>query len=136
MSNLYLPDAAATVAYGRELARSLKAGDSVALVGNLGAGKTHLTQGIAEGLGCEEPVTSPTFSLIQEYGGESVPLYHFDFYRLKSIEDLVLMGWDDYCDGSGVIVVEWADLFREAMPTDTIWLEIMHSEEGREVVRG
>lgn len=128
---VFLPDAAATVAQGRKIAATLQAGDVIALVGELGAGKTHLTQGIVEGLGCDEPVTSPTFALVQEYHGGRLPLYHFDFYRIEEEGELETLGWDDYHDGSGVIVVEWANLFTEAMGADAKWVEISHCEGGR-----
>ena len=112
---------AQTVAYGGEIAAGLVAGDTLALVGELGAGKTHFTKGIVAGLGCDQPVTSPTFTLVHEYTGGRLSVFHFDFYRLESADELLNVGWDDYLDASGVAIVEWADKFPELLPANTQW---------------
>lgn len=117
------------------MASRAQAGDVIALVGGLGAGKTRWTKGFARGLGYEGEVTSPTFPLVHEYGGGRLRAFHFDLYRLKSEEELLGIGWDEYCDQPGVMIVEWADLFPELLPAGTQWLrfEIQPSGE-RQVV--
>jgi tRNA threonylcarbamoyladenosine biosynthesis protein TsaE len=98
------------------------AGDVLALAGDLGAGKTQWVKGLAAGLGSDAAVTSPTFTLIHEYGGGRLPLYHMDCYRLAEPEELLAIGMDDYLDGSGVLVIEWADKFPELMPETARWV--------------
>ncbi len=95
---------------GLRLAEGLKAGTVIALIGDLGSGKTALTKAIAKGLGIEQQVTSPTFTIIQEYSGGRLPLYHFDVYRLEDEEDMYELGYEEYFYGDGVCVIEWADL--------------------------
>ena len=97
-------------------------GDVLALVGDLGAGKTLWVKGLAAGLGSDAVVTSPTFSLLHEYGGGRVPIYHMDCYRLERAEELLAIGFDEYLDGSGVLVIEWADKFPELMPATARWV--------------
>ena len=126
-----LLDAAATVALGREIGLVAKAGDVIALVGDLGAGKTTLTQGIVEGLGYEQEVTSPTFSLVQEYLGGRLEIFHFDFYRVEEEHELLDLGWDDYLDRQGVVIVEWPNLHSHLLPKHTWWLKLSHIEDGR-----
>ena len=111
----------ATVAWGRALADSLHAGDVIALVGNLGAGKTHASKGIVAGLGATSDVSSPTFTLVHEYRGGRLPVFHFDFYRLNAPDEVLNIGWDDYLDSGGVTVVEWADKFPVLLPDGTRW---------------
>jgi tRNA threonylcarbamoyladenosine biosynthesis protein TsaE len=94
------------------------------LVGPLGAGKTRLVKAIAVGMGVDpDEVTSPTFVLIQEYPGR-IPLYHFDTYRLKDVDEFLELGAEELFAGEGVCLVEWADLFADALPQDTLWIEI------------
>lgn len=123
------------IAFGRELAASLRPGAVVALTGGLGAGKTHVTKGIAAGLGYAGEVTSPTFTLVHEYTSPSmrVPLCHFDFYRLERAEDVLALGWDEYLEAGGVCVVEWADMFPEVFPPETQWWRLTVSDEGGRV---
>lgn len=111
--------AAETVEYGRQLAAHLKSGDVVALTGDLGAGKTCLVKGIAAGLGVEQAVTSPTFTLIHEYRGGRLPLVHVDLYRLDTLAEAVSIGIEDYLDGTGVTVVEWAERIESLLPERT-----------------
>jgi tRNA threonylcarbamoyladenosine biosynthesis protein TsaE len=119
-----LPDEPATRAFGRELGASARPGQIIALVGTLGAGKTTLASAITAGTGSDDPVTSPTFTLVHEYRGGHLPVFHLDFYRLESEHELTGLGWDDLLDANGLILVEWADLFPEALPRDSIWIDI------------
>lgn len=105
-----------TLRLGREFAGQAQPGDVCALIGGLGAGKTAFVQGVAEGLGITEPVNSPTFTIMQVYEGGRMPLYHFDVYRIASIEEMDEIGYEDCFYGSGIAIVEWADLITEIMP--------------------
>jgi tRNA threonylcarbamoyladenosine biosynthesis protein TsaE len=117
----------ATIALGRQLAETLRAGDVLALEGEVGAGKTHLVKGIAAGLGVDpESVTSPTFGLIQLYEGETVPLVHIDLYRLERPLDLAGIGFDEALDERAVCLVEWPELAADRMPSETIRLRLTH----------
>ena len=116
------------MAFGAELARELKAGDVIALTGDLGAGKTAMTRAVARGLGINGPVTSPTFTIVQEYEGGRLPLYHFDIYRVHDEDELFEIGFDDYLHGSGVCMVEWADLAPDLLPENTINLRLSYGE--------
>jgi tRNA threonylcarbamoyladenosine biosynthesis protein TsaE len=123
--------------YGRALASELSAGTVVALIGDLGAGKTTLSKAIAAGLGITADVTSPTFTLINEYDGGRLPLYHFDVYRLDDPADIEELGYEEYFYGRGVTIVEWADLVADYLPEDAIVIEIRYGagEEDRIVER-
>jgi tRNA threonylcarbamoyladenosine biosynthesis protein TsaE len=120
-----------TFQIGRMLADGLQAGDVIAMTGELGSGKTCLTQGIARGLGVPEgyAVTSPTFTLINEYPGRQLPLYHLDVYRLAGHTDLADMGYDEYLCGRGVMVIEWAEKIREAVPVGALFVVMTYIEE-------
>ena len=100
---------------GERLARILKPGTILAYRGDLGAGKTAFTRGLARGLGCGETVTSPTYTIVNEYLGGRLPLFHFDMYRLASADDLWDIGWEDYLDRGGVCAVEWSENVAQAM---------------------
>ena len=100
---------------GAALACQLQPGTVIAYQGDLGAGKTAFTRGLARGLGYEEPVTSPTYTIVNEYLGGRLPLFHFDMYRLGSADDLWDIGWDDYLERGGVCAVEWSENVDEAM---------------------
>lgn len=123
------------IAAGEQFAASLRAGDVVALNGDLGAGKTHFSKGLVAGLGAVEDVTSPTFSLVQEYPSGRLPIFHFDFYRLESAAELISLGWDDYLDEDGIIIAEWADKFPEVLPDHTICLDLVIASDGRHLVK-
>ncbi len=124
MLTFQLPTREDTRTIGRTLGALLKAGDVIGLVGDLGVGKTTLTQAIAEGMGIEERVTSPTFTLVQEYGIEP-PMFHFDPYRLDSPEDMCDFGFADYLEQEGVVVVEWADKIQALLPSDHLTLTLL-----------
>jgi len=124
----------AMIEFGKSIAAQLKAGDVVALIGNLGAGKTHITQGIAKGLGYDGEVTSPTFGLIHEYPAASTTLIHGDLYRMENSDELLAIGWDEYLERDAILVIEWADQFPELMPEGTHWIRIGHETEGRSLV--
>jgi len=108
-----------TIREGEKLGRKLKPGDIVALYGELGAGKTAFTRGLAAGLGISTSVSSPTFTIVNEYPGD-IPLFHFDMYRLESENELFDIGWDDYHDRGGVCAVEWSEKVPGAFTPDTI----------------
>ena len=108
---------------GEKLAAALTAGDVVAMRGGLGAGKTAFTRGIAAGLFVTAAVSSPTFTIVNEYSGD-VPLYHFDMYRLESEEELFDIGWDEYLELGGICVVEWSEKVSAAIPSDAIIVSI------------
>lgn len=108
---------------GEQLAPKLRPGDVLALAGDLGAGKTQLVKGIARGLGSAQSVTSPTFTLVHEYADGRVPLYHFDFYRLDEVAALRALGFEEYLEGDGVCVIEWADKFPDAIPSHAHWIQ-------------
>lgn len=122
--------------FGRRLGESLSAGDVVAMVGDLGTGKTTLTAYIARGLGIKETVSSPTFTIIKEYNSGRLPLYHFDVYRIGDPEELFNIGADEYFDGDGVCVVEWADLVSEELPENSKYIFIEYGEkEGERIYK-
>ena len=106
---------AETEAIGAALGKIIKAGTVIAYRGDLGAGKTAFTRGLARGLGCTELVTSPTYTIVNEYLGGRLPLFHFDMYRLRSSDDLWDIGWEDYLERHGVCAVEWSENVRDAM---------------------
>jgi tRNA threonylcarbamoyladenosine biosynthesis protein TsaE len=124
----------ATVAAGATCGRSAQVGDVFALTGDLGAGKTQFVKGLVAGVGSDADVTSPTFTLIHEYGGGRCPVYHFDFYRLDSAAAVIALGFDEYLDGDGACVIEWADRFRELIPRRARWISLrMRNETEREI---
>ena len=104
-----------TEAVGEALAKILQPGTVIAYRGDLGAGKTAFTRGLAWGLGYRDPVTSPTYTIVNEYLGGRLPLFHFDMYRLRSSDDLWDIGWEDYLDRGGVCAVEWSENVSDAM---------------------
>ncbi len=119
---------------GEALAARLKAGDTVALFGGLGAGKTAFVRGLARGLGHTGRVTSPTFAIVNEYlpergGRQTLPLFHFDMYRLSSADELFDIGWEDYLARGGVCAVEWSENVAEALPRDCIRVTIAPIDE-------
>lgn len=105
-----------TFRLGRKLGEAAVPGQVFTLIGDLGTGKTVFTQGFAKGLGIEEPVNSPTFTIVQVYDEGRLPLYHFDVYRIGDIEEMEEVGFEDYIMGDGVSLIEWAELIREILP--------------------
>ena len=105
-----------TFQVGRDLAMQAEAGQVYTLIGDLGVGKTVLTQGMAEGLGILEPVNSPTFTIVQVYEEGRMPFYHFDVYRIGDVEEMYEIGFEDYFYGEGVCLIEWANLIEEILP--------------------
>ena len=117
-----------TESIGEELGRRLSAGSVIAYRGGLGVGKTAFTRGLARGLGCRSRVTSPTFTIVNEYRGDT-PLFHFDMYRLESEDALFDIGWDDFLLRGGVCAVEWSENVVDALPEDTVFVTISRHEE-------
>ena len=122
---------AETEAIGQELAGQLSPGTVLAYLGNLGMGKTAFTRGLARGLGCTDRVTSPTFTIVNEYDGR-IPLFHFDMYRLSDSDDLFDIGWEDYLDRGGVCAVEWSERITDALPDDTLYVTIARHPENED----
>ncbi len=120
-----------TLNFAKKLAPELHPGSVVGLCGELGSGKTHFVKGLAEGLGYLGDVTSPTFTLIHEYFGGLMPLYHFDFYRLETDAEAEEIGLQDYVGGDGVCVIEWADKFKELLPAHTRWFYLSITGDNR-----
>ena len=117
-----------TVEVGYTLGKVLESGDIVCLTGDIGAGKTVLTKGIAKSLGVEEMITSPTFTIVNEYLGDT-NLYHFDVYRLQNGEDFIEVGFEHYLTKDGVIVIEWSEIVEDVLPDDKIVISIERAEE-------
>ena len=113
-----------------EFAKKLKPGDVITLDGDLGAGKTAFTGGLAKGLGINGYVTSPTFTIVNEYRNGSLPLFHFDVYRIESMDDLYDIGWEDYINQGGICVVEWADIIRDGL--ELPYYEIRITKQGND----
>ena len=122
---------AQTRRFGARLGELLQGGDVICLAGELGAGKTCLAQGIGQGLGIEGPITSPSFTLINEYRQEQarLPFYHIDLYRLGKAKEILTLGLEDYFYGEGACVVEWADRVPEALPAERLWIELRYIVE-------
>ena len=116
--------AAETEAMGEKLARRLRGGEVIAFTGDLGAGKTAFTRGLARGLGITDRVTSPTFTIVNEYEGGRLPLFHFDMYRLSCSDELYDIGWEDYLARGGVCAVEWSEIVEDALESDAIRVDI------------
>ena len=118
-----------TEALGARLAAVLPPGSVVAYQGGLGMGKTAFTRGLASGLGYAGRVTSPTFTIVNEYEGGRLPLFHFDMYRLADSDALFDIGWEDYLDRGGVCAVEWSEMVEDALPPDTVYVTMTRCPE-------
>ena len=123
-----------TVAAGRDLAARLLPGSTVALSGELGAGKTHFVRGLVGGWGGEEDATSPTFTLVHEYATPRGPVFHLDLYRAESAEEVWASVHDELENTDGLVVVEWADRFPALLPPDAVRVTIAHHGEGRRII--
>ena len=120
---------------GRRLGEAAEPGMVIAFTGDLGAGKTAFTRGLARGLGIRDRVTSPTFTIVNEYEGGRLPLFHFDLYRMDSPEELFDIGWEDYLARGGVCAVEWSENVADALERDTVRVDIRRGgEESRRVI--
>lgn len=116
--------AAQTARIAEQLAKNVAPGTVICLDGDLGTGKTVFTQGFAKGLGIAEPVSSPTFTIVQVYEEGRLPLYHFDVYRIADVAEMEEIGYEDYFYGQGVCLIEWACLIREILPGQVLWVRI------------
>lgn len=125
---IYVKSEDETRGLGKRLAEKLETGDIVALIGDLGTGKTALTRYIAEALGVKEPVTSPTFTIVREHTDGRIPLYHFDVYRVYDPDELYEIGFEEYLFGGGVCIIEWADLIEDLLPAGTLVINIKRGE--------
>jgi len=137
MSETYLSHSEEeTIDTGIKLARQLSPHDVVALFGDLGSGKTRFIKGICRGLGVIEHVSSPTFTILNEYDGNGLKIHHFDFYRLGSLSELREIGFDEYLEGEGVCLIEWADRVQGLLPADRydVHLSFGESPENRRIV--
>ncbi len=119
-----------TFELGRQIGQRAKAGEVYTLIGDLGAGKTVLTQGVAAGLGIEEPVNSPTFTIVQIYEEGRLPFYHFDVYRIGDVEEMEEIGYEDCFYGEGVCLIEWANLVQEILP-QSYWQITIEKDLGK-----
>ena len=133
---LHIASEKETEKLGEAIGRAAVPGMVIALIGDLGTGKTTLTKSIARGLGVTETVTSPTFNIIREYRSGRIPLFHFDVYRIADPEEMYELGYEEYFYGDGVCVVEWADLIEELLPEDAVIIRMNRgaSEEEREYI--
>lgn len=132
MLEIYVKNEKEAERLGIQLADKLVPGSVIALTGNLGAGKTTFTKAVAKGLGITDVITSPTFTIIQEYRSGRLPLYHFDVYRIEDEEELYELGYEEYFYGDGVCVIEWADRIEDFLPKDTIRIHIDYGAEENE----
>jgi tRNA threonylcarbamoyladenosine biosynthesis protein TsaE len=125
---------AETEAIAQRLAKDLVAGAVLALKGELGSGKTLFTQGLVAGLESDAPVTSPTFTIVHEYQGGRLPVYHFDFFRLENRESALQLGLEDYFFSDGVSVIEWADRFQDLIPAQARWISLEIKSERQRII--
>jgi tRNA threonylcarbamoyladenosine biosynthesis protein TsaE len=119
---------------GTHFAREASAGAVFALIGDLGAGKTHWTKGFVHGIGSPADVTSPTFGLLHEYPGGRLPIHHLDFYRMASADEVIALGWDELLDQDAILIAEWADRFPELFPIQTRWLHFSIAGDGTRIL--
>lgn len=126
---LNISSEAGTRELGLRIADAAEPGDIIALTGDLGTGKTALTKYIAEGLGIKEEINSPTFNIVKEYRSGRLPLFHFDVYRLDGGDEFYDAGAEDYLNGKGVCVIEWADIVADVLPEDALVVNIRYGEE-------
>lgn len=130
MPTIILHDEKETIAFGERLGQLLKAGDLITMEGDLGAGKTTLTKGIGLGLGVKRVINSPTFNILKGYQGR-IPLYHLDVYRLEGVSQE--LGFEEYYDGDGVCVIEWAQFIEDELPKERLEITLKHIGQEREL---
>ena len=133
MVKIYLENEEKTREIGSKLGELLTPKSVICLIGDLGAGKTTMTQSLARALGVDDYITSPTFTIVNEYEGK-MPLYHFDVYRIGSSEEMYDIGFDEYIDGEGVCIIEWANLIEDILPDEYLYIELRYKDMSREMI--
>ena len=133
MVKIYLENEEQTRDIGFKLGRLLTSKSVICLIGDLGAGKTTMTQSLAKSLEVDDYITSPTFTIVNEYEGK-MPLYHFDVYRIGSSDEMYDIGFDEYINGDGVCIIEWANLIEDILPDEYLYIEMNYKETGREMI--
>lgn len=131
MKEFFLENEELTKKLGRQIGSSLFPGAVICLNGDLGAGKTTMTKSIAQMLGIEEDITSPTFTIVNEYTDGKIPLYHFDVYRIGSSEEMYDIGFEEYIDSMGICIIEWSNIIEDILPKERLELFISYEKEGR-----
>lgn len=133
MVKIYLENEEQTREIGAKLGKLLTPKSVICLIGDLGAGKTTMTQSLAQSLEVDDYITSPTFTIVNEYEGK-MPLYHFDVYRIGSSDEMYDIGFDEYINGDGVCIIEWANLIEDILPDEYLYIEMNYKEMGREMI--
>ena len=133
MVKIYLENEEQTKDIGYKLGQLVTPKSVICLIGDLGAGKTTMTQSLAKALEVDDYITSPTFNIVNEYEGR-MPLYHFDVYRIGSSDEMYDIGFDEYIDGDGVCIIEWANLIEDILPNEYLYIEMNYKETGREMI--
>lgn len=133
MVKIYLENEEQTKDIGYKLGQLVTPKSVICLIGDLGAGKTTMTQSLAKALEVDDYITSPTFTIVNEYEGR-IPLYHFDVYRIRSSDEMYDIGFDEYIDGDGVCIIEWANLIEDILPNEYLYIEMNYKETGREMI--
>ncbi|CEJ75186.1 tRNA (adenosine(37)-N6)-threonylcarbamoyltransferase complex ATPase subunit type 1 TsaE [Paraclostridium sordellii] len=133
MVKIYLENEEQTKDIGYKLGQLVTPKSVICLIGDLGAGKTTMTQSLAKALEVDDYITSPTFTIVNEYEGR-IPLYHFDVYRIGSSDEMYDIGFDEYIDGDGVCIIEWANLIEDILPNEYLYIEMNYKETGREMI--
>lgn len=133
MIKIYLENEEKTREIGYKLGQLLTSKSVICLIGDLGAGKTTMTQSLAKSLEVDDYITSPTFTIVNEYEGR-MPLYHFDVYRIGSSDEMYDIGFDEYINGDGVCIIEWANLIEDILPEEYLYIEMNYKETGREMI--
>ena len=132
IKNIYLNNDQETREIGFKLGKLLKPGSIVCLIGDLGAGKTTMTQSLAEALEVDDYITSPTFTIVNQYEGK-MPLHHFDVYRIGCSEEMYDIGFEEYINGDGVCIIEWANIIEDILPDEYLKIELNYKDMGREM---
>ena len=133
MVKIYLENEEQTKDIGYKLGQLVTPKSVICLIGDLGAGKTTMTQSLAKALEVDDYITSPTYTIVNEYEGR-IPLYHFDVYRIGSSDEMYDIGFDEYIDGDGVCIIEWANLIEDILPNEYLYIEMNYKETGREMI--